>query len=114
IVLSYLKKYELNIHTAANGEETIQKFLTEPCQLILIDVQMPIKDGLSAAKEIRKLEYLQKSEPVRIFTITANAFEEDIQNSLNAGCDRHLSKPIEKELLLNSIGEFFVLKQKVK
>lgn len=113
IVLSYLRKYELNIHTAANGEETVQKFLTEPSQLILIDVQMPVKDGLTAAKEIRKMEKLQNSEPVRIFTITANAFEEDIRSSLESGCDRHLSKPIDKELLLKSIQEFFILKQKV-
>ena len=63
---------------------------------------MPVTDGLESAKEIRKLER-EDAKTVPIIALTANAFEEDIKNSAEAGMNAHLVKPIDAELLYKTL-----------
>ena len=72
--------------------------------LVLMDVQMPKMDGIMAAKELRKIGLTPAQLP--IVAMTANAFESDIQECLNAGMQGHLSKPISIEMLSNTVNSW--------
>ncbi|MGH8638280.1 MAG: response regulator, partial [Burkholderiales bacterium] len=74
--------------------------------LVLMDIQMPVMDGLDATRAIRRLEREQGRNPTPIVALTANARPSDIQRSRDAGCDGHLSKPVSKRALLSTIREF--------
>lgn len=91
-----------------NGQEIADAFKTvQPGEYdaILMDVQMPVMDGLEAARAIRSGENpLGKTIP--ILAMTANAFSEDIQNSLAAGMDAHISKPIDIQVLEREMNRF--------
>ena len=63
---------------------------------------MPIMDGLEATKVIRAMER-EDAKSIPIIALTANAFDEDVQRSLQAGLDAHLSKPVEPEILFGTL-----------
>ncbi|MDR1924160.1 MAG: response regulator [Planctomycetaceae bacterium] len=97
-----LKSLGVEIEIANNGIEAIESVQKNDFDLILMDVQMPIMDGLTATKEIRKL---QKNSAARIpiLAMTANAMDTDYQKSVEAGMDDHLTKPIDPEKLKQSL-----------
>lgn len=89
------KKFEVEV--AVNGEECVDMFKTHDpgyYDVILMDIRMPIMDGLTATKIIRNLER-EDGATIPIIAMTANAFEEDVKKSLDAGMNGHLSKPID-------------------
>lgn len=106
LVLAYLKKTPYRIDTADNGQIAVEKFLSHAYDLILMDMQMPVMDGYTATREIRRREREEERKRTPIIALTAHALKEDIQKSLDAGCDAHLTKPINKRLLLDAIREF--------
>ena len=69
-----------------------------------MDVRMPEMDGLEAASAIRALDR-PDAKQIPIIALTANAFDEDVQRSLQAGMNAHLSKPVESEYLIRMLGE---------
>jgi CheY-like chemotaxis protein len=69
-----------------------------------MDMRMPVMDGLSAAATIRKLDRSDAGS-IPIIALTANAFDEDVQRSLQAGMNAHLSKPIESDRLYATLRE---------
>ena len=71
---------------------------------ILMDVRMPKMDGLEAATAIRSLDRLD-AKTIPIIALTANAFDEDVQRSLQVGMDAHLSKPVEPDRLYQTLEE---------
>ena len=77
--------------------------------LILMDIQMPVMDGLQAAREIRKL---QGGLYVPILAMTANAFEEDRRNCIDAGMNDHIPKPVEPEELFQSLIKWITPRKK--
>lgn len=99
IAVELLKYAGLEITTAKNGLEALDKFKAAPpgtYNLILMDIQMPVMNGLEAAKAIRSLP-CQDAQTVPIIAMTANAFPEDIAATLRAGMNEHLSKPVNLE-----------------
>ncbi len=74
--------------------------------IAFIDVQMPGMDGWTVTREVRRLEAKSGLPRLPIIALTANAYPEDVQNSLEAGCDRHLTKPFTREQLLDCIARF--------
>ena len=88
-----------------NGEEILKAFEQSApgdYDMILMDVQMPVMNGDEAAKAIRRSSHeLAKSIP--IIAMTANAFSEDIQHSLAAGMNEHISKPVDMKILKKTI-----------
>ena len=95
------------IEHAENGRIAVDMFIesTESYyDAILMDVRMPEMDGLEATKTIRKFER-PDSKTVPIIAMTANAFDEDVQRSLQAGMNAHLSKPVEPERLYQILEE---------
>ena len=90
-----------------NGQLVLERFISaSPGEFaaILMDVQMPVMNGYEAARKIRALERPDAKE-IPIIAMTANAFSEDVKDALNAGMDAHIAKPIEMELLKNTIGQ---------
>lgn len=103
----YLQRTIHHITYAESGVEALELVKNEHFDIIFMDVQMPEMDGYEATRRIRRLEQQQGRARSRIFACTANAFKEDVQKSLTAGCDVHLSKPIRKDTLLKAINSFF-------
>lgn len=96
---------EAVVDTARNGEEGCQRFLAAPADtydVILMDLQMPVLGGLDASRKIRGSSHPQASS-VPIIALTANAFEEDHRDALEAGMNGFVSKPIDFTVLAKEI-----------
>ncbi len=101
IMCTFLESLGCIAEEAFDGQQAVDKFNVSPegyYQLILMDVMMPVMNGLDAAYQIRLLERAD-SKTVPIAAISANAFEEDIRRSLASGMNAHLSKPVELDKL---------------
>jgi PAS domain S-box-containing protein len=90
-----------------NGREAVQAFLDGPIDVVLMDVQMPVMDGLSAVREIRRIEVERGSARAPIIMLTANAGDEHVAASRGAGADLHIEKPITSALLFAAIAKAF-------
>ncbi|HBI81525.1 MAG TPA: hypothetical protein DDY04_06210 [Bacteroidales bacterium] len=102
IVLLSLKKLVKNIDVAVNGKEALDKFGTSKYDLVLMDVQMPIMNGYTAAKKIREIEVSSNSH-TPIIAITANALLGDREECFAAGMDDYISKPFQIEVLIQKM-----------
>ncbi len=99
---------------AENGEIAVRMFSEKPAgwyDAILMDVRMPVMDGLSATRAIRALDRAD-AKTVPIIAMTANVFDEDVQRSLQAGMNAHLSKPIEPERLYDTMAKLIAESRK--
>ncbi len=91
-----LEKFGHKVEIANDGQIAVDMFLKNDYDLILMDIQMPVMDGISATKEIRKKEKeLNKIEPIRIVALTASVMEGDVERFLAAGMDDVISKPFK-------------------
>ncbi|MEG2199460.1 MAG: response regulator, partial [Anaerovorax sp.] len=94
------------VHVAENGKIGLELFATAPehtYDVVLMDIRMPVMDGLQCAAQIRSLDS-PWAKKVPIIAMSANAFDEDVMKSKNAGMDAHIAKPIEAELLYQTIA----------
>lgn len=104
------------ITPAMNGQEAVDAFANHPAgtfDVVLMDIMMPVMDGITATKTIRALER-PDAKQIPIIAMTANAYEEDIRNTQAAGMNAHLSKPIDVELLLKTLSRFYPASQNQK
>ncbi len=107
IAVEILDSAGFKTEVAENGKiavEMLEKFSPGYYQLVLMDVQMPVMNGYEAVREIRQLEN-QKLASVPVIAMTANAFEEDKQEALRNGMDGHIAKPINIEILFNTLNK---------
>lgn len=108
IAVFSLEAAGLNVSTAINGLEAVRLFeKSKPYEydIILMDIMMPVMNGLDAAKTIRGLSR-PDATTVPIIALSANAFAEDIQKSKNAGINEHLAKPLEMDKVLKVIASY--------
>jgi signal transduction histidine kinase/DNA-binding response OmpR family regulator len=103
LIKSYLRNYDCRIDTAENGEIAIEKFKSGKYNLALMDMQMPIMDGYTATKEIRKWEKENQAEAMPIVALTGYSSREDVDKCLRAGCTSHLAKPVKREQLVKTL-----------
>ncbi|MBF0193290.1 MAG: PAS domain-containing protein [Magnetococcales bacterium] len=106
VISAFLKNSPHHLTVVENGSMALDEYKNGNFDLILMDIHMPIMDGYMATKEIRKWERKQNITPVPILALTANAMKEDIEKTRQVGCNLHLSKPIRKQLLLDTIKQF--------
>ena len=106
LIEAYLKKTPHKIEIAENGEIALEKFMSGKYDIVFMDMQMPVMDGYTSTKIIRKWEAEKGSESTPIIALTAHALKEDEQKSLDAGCTSHLTKPIKKVKLMETIQEY--------
>ena len=107
IMMDILSMEDVEADHAENGRIALDMFRdSEPgtYSAILMDVRMPEMDGLEAAAAIRALDR-PDAAVIPIIALTANAFDEDVQRSLQAGMNAHLSKPVESDLLYQTLEE---------
>ncbi len=105
LILAYLKKFPFQFSIAENGELALDKMKQEIFDVVFMDIQMPVMDGLVATKMYRVWEKGNRSEKMKIIALSAHALEEEIEKSLAAGCDLHLTKPIKKSTLLETLAK---------
>ena len=103
---AYLNNLPLALDFAVNGLEAVEKRRQQDFDLVLMDMQMPIMDGYTASREIRAWEEGAGKRRVPIVALTAHALTGAYSDSINAGCDGHLTKPVERHDLLDAIAEF--------
>jgi CheY-like chemotaxis protein/HPt (histidine-containing phosphotransfer) domain-containing protein len=106
LMSAFLTKSPHRVSFANNGWEAVHAFLSHRFDLVIMDVQMPVMDGLEATRRIRELEAERGLSRIPILAMTASALAHDREATAAAGCDRHLTKPLTRERLLASLAEF--------
>jgi CheY-like chemotaxis protein len=105
LVETLLRPFDIKIVMAENGQQAIEAVERERFDLILMDVQMPVMDGLTAARLIRNMIDPQ-ARATPIVAMTANVLPEQIRKCLDAGMDDHLGKPISPARLLEVLSQW--------
>jgi signal transduction histidine kinase/DNA-binding response OmpR family regulator len=108
ILLDVIENCQMMADQAENGQIALDMVKENPekYDLVLMDVQMPIMDGLEATKQIRALDY-EATKALPIIAMTANAFKEDEEISLEAGMNGHLAKPLSVDDLYDTLSIYF-------
>lgn len=106
VIISFLKSFNWKIDEAKNGRDALLLYQQNKYDLILMDMQMPVMDGYSATSEIRKIETDRNEVRTPVIALTAYALKEEMEKSLVAGCDDHVTKPVSKATLLETIDKF--------
>ena len=105
IISMLLESRDMEVDLAQNGQIAVDKFgAHEPgyYDAVLMDMRMPEMDGLEATRRIRAMDR-EDARCIPIIALTANAFDEDVQRSLQAGLNAHLSKPVQPEVLFETL-----------
>ena len=105
IIQMLLQMKNMRSEHAKNGREAVEMFASKPekyYDAILMDMRMPEMDGLEATRAIRALDRTD-AKSIPIIALTANAFDEDVQRSMQAGLNAHLSKPVQPETLFETL-----------
>lgn len=108
IARSMLEDEQMTVTEARDGQQALTLFeqsAPNTFDLILMDVMMPVMDGLRATRQIRQLARLD-AKTIPIFAMTANAFAEDVQRTREAGMNEHIAKPIDMQTLMRQIARY--------
>ena len=105
ITLAYLRDTPCRVEIAENGAIACEKFAAGHYDLVLMDRQMPVMDGLTATRAIRAWEQANHRSPTPIIALTASALKGDQEQCVAAGCTAYLTKPIKQAVLLQAIKE---------
>ncbi|MDD4843948.1 MAG: ATP-binding protein, partial [Anaerotignum sp.] len=111
-----LEMCNISVDVARNGQECVELFRRSPAGFylaILMDIQMPILNGLEATKAIRKMNH-KDAKSIPVVAMTANAFSSDIGESMAAGMTKHIPKPIDMSVLFHLLKEFEKAKKHLK
>lgn len=103
-----LEGKKMKVDVARDGKEALTMFeesKKHTYDIILMDIQMPNMDGLEASREIRKLKR-EDASSILIIAMTANAFSEDVQKSLDAGMNEHISKPVHPKVIFDTLSRW--------
>ena len=114
ILVDLFELEDVTAEHAVNGERAVQMFQESEAgyyDAILMDVRMPVMDGLTATSAIRALDH-PDAKDIPIIAMTGNVFDEDVERSLQAGMNAHLSKPIEPDRLFETIAQLIAQREK--
>ena len=103
-----LEQKEIEVFTASNGKEAVEMFeASQPgfYDIILMDIMMPVMDGLEATRRIRSMNR-RDAMTIPIVAMSANAFQEDVEKSLAAGLNEHLTKPLDEKKLTETMKKY--------
>ncbi len=103
LIEAFLKKSACQLDHAENGEIAVEKFVAGRYDVVLMDIQMPVMDGYTAARLIREWEKKNNCGHTPIIALTASVLDEAVHKSFDAGCDTHVSKPVRRPTLIAAI-----------
>jgi CheY-like chemotaxis protein/HPt (histidine-containing phosphotransfer) domain-containing protein len=109
LTVAFLEDTPYRVEIAENGAIACEMFATGQYDLVLMDRQMPVMDGLTATRTIRAWEEANHRPPTPIIALTASALKGDREKCMAAGCTEFLTKPIKQEVLLQAIKEHSVV-----
>ena len=101
-----LQNLAAEVTIANNGAEALERIAEATFDAVLMDCQMPVMDGFTAARRIRELESTRGTKRLPVIALTANVMSEDRENCIAAGMDAHLGKPIEPAQLIETLSRF--------
>ncbi|MGP0073670.1 MAG: PAS domain S-box protein [Bryobacteraceae bacterium] len=104
LLKAYLKGCGFELEFAENGKIGVESVISKHPHLVLMDLQMPVMGGLEATRAIRQWEAETHAPPIPILALTAHAAADAARRSREAGCNEHLTKPIQKSTLLEAIS----------
>ena len=109
---SSLKRFGFKIDLANNGLEAVEKYQSynNKYDLIIMDIMMPVMDGLEASRQIRILEQKSKQR-IPIIALTANTFNADRERCLSYGMDEYISKPLNMDRLLKAFKDLGIINE---
>jgi len=114
VITSMLKKLDVEICIAENGHLAVEKCSSFEPDIVLMDVSMPVMNGLEATSAIRSREHTDALPRVPIIALTANAMRGDREKCLDAGMDDYLSKPVNKTALITMISNWIAVETEEK
>jgi PAS domain S-box-containing protein len=103
VVELFLKSSNVSLTHAENGKIAVELFTEHPYDLVLMDMEMPVMDGLEATRRIRMWEQEKREYRTPIVALTAHAFQEHRHKTQEAGCSEFLAKPVKKQALIDII-----------
>jgi CheY-like chemotaxis protein len=106
LIATFLRGTPYKLDTAENGRVVVEMFKARRYDLVLVDLNMPVLDGYKAVAAIRVWEREQRASPTPIIALTGRAMTEDRMKSIEAGCNGHLTKPIQCAVLMEAISRF--------
>ena len=102
---TYFKDTPYALDMAENGQVAVEMFQAVRYDLVFMDLEMPVMNGITATREIRQWEQEEDLDPVPIIALTSHDQKEKLLETLEAGCTAHLIKPLTKEAMLKTIEE---------
>ena len=106
ILEAFFHNEDVVLDFATNGEAAVRKVMESEYDVVLMDIQMPLMNGLDATRTIRRWEAGRDRPRIPIIATTAYSLSGDARRSLEAGCDAHVAKPLEKKELFEVIGRW--------
>ena len=101
ILMNYILKKHYEYFRARNGQEAVELAQSEKPDLVLMDIKMPVMDGLEATRQIKAL-----MPDLPVIALTANAFDSDRHDAFAAGCNDFISKPVNAEKCIQTIAKY--------
>ena len=101
VLMSYILKKYYQFERAKNGQEAVEMVDKNQYDIVLMDIKMPIMDGLEATKAIK-----EKHPDLPVIALTANAFDSDRHLAMEVGCNDFLSKPVSSEECIETIKRY--------
>ncbi|MBF0109067.1 MAG: PAS domain S-box protein [Magnetococcales bacterium] len=96
VIEAFLSHTDHRLTLVENGQMALERFQEESFDLVFMDIEMPVMDGLTATRNIRLWEMIEGLHRVPVVALTAHAMKEETRRILEAGCDLHLTKPVRK------------------
>jgi len=104
-----LRQHNFQVIAVDNGQKAVDAYLKEPFDLVLMDIDMPVMDGLTANRLIKEIDKRDNRGFTPVIALTAHALIGDRERIIRAGLDAHLAKPIDKNFLLQTIDRYLQL-----
>jgi len=111
LITTILEQAGYTVTTAENGQIAVDLYIEGKYDLVLMDIDMPIMDGITANRLIKEIDAKEKRPFTPVIALTARAMAGDRERIIGAGLDAHLAKPVDREFLLQTIDQYLKMKE---